>query len=47
MGQGFGDEIGKAIIRFMVLVAVVSASLGAGIYFLLSWIVRHLAVNWR
>jgi len=47
MGQGFGDEIGKALLRFMVLVAVVSGAVGIGLYFLVMWIAHHVALNWR
>lgn len=47
MGQGFGDEIGKALIRFMVLVFLVGGSVAIGLYLAVSWLARHLAVSWR
>jgi phage shock protein PspC (stress-responsive transcriptional regulator) len=47
MGQGFGDEIGKALIRFMVLVFVVGGSVAVALYLVVGWIAHHLAVSWR
>jgi hypothetical protein len=47
MGQGFGDEIGAAIVRLMVLIAVVAAIGGLGMFWALSWLGHHIAIHWK
>jgi hypothetical protein len=47
MGQGFGDELGRALIRFVVLVFVIGGAAAIGLYLAVSWLAHHLALNWR
>lgn len=47
MGQGFGDEIGKGIIRFMVFVFFAGAGVSIGLFFVVRWLLHHIAINWK
>jgi hypothetical protein len=45
MGQGFGDEIGKGLIRFLLLICGVCLAFGFGFAFFVSWLLHHIAIH--
>jgi hypothetical protein len=47
MGQGFGDEIGRALARFIVFVCIVCCAIGYGMSFVVSWLIHHVAIHWK
>lgn len=47
MGDGFGDEIGKGLIRWITLLCVVCVGAGYGLSIVLNWFLHHIAIHWK